>query len=121
MEFKSGLQLQEKGKGVKGLNKFKTYLCRNWKNGLCTYGSSCFFAHGDDELRSINAPGIKVTKCQQFHDLGYCQYGSRCLFIHREDSESINTEEIRQHSKKNNGKRLPVFLKLTQELLTAQV
>ncbi|CEM12657.1 unnamed protein product [Vitrella brassicaformis CCMP3155] len=33
------------------LAKFKTELCRNWKDGTCAHGDQCAFAHGEDELR----------------------------------------------------------------------
>jgi len=31
---------------------FKTGICHGWKAGKCRFGSSCRFAHGDDELRA---------------------------------------------------------------------
>ena len=30
---------------------YKTKLCRNYMHGYCQFGSSCQFAHGDQELR----------------------------------------------------------------------
>jgi hypothetical protein len=65
--------------------KVKTELCKSFmKDGKCTYGSSCAFAHGEAELqKKKHVPSRYKTKlCQQFHDTGSCAYGERCQFIH---------------------------------------
>ena len=35
---------------------YKTVLCSWWKKGQCEFGSSCRFAHGEDQLRDGSAP-----------------------------------------------------------------
>lgn len=63
----------------------KTELCKSFlKNGTCTYGDSCAFAHGEAELqKKKHVPSRYKTKlCQQFHENGTCSYGDRCQFIH---------------------------------------
>jgi hypothetical protein len=54
------------------------------KDGKCTYGETCAFAHGAAELqKKKHVPSRYKTKlCQQFHDTGICSYGERCQFIH---------------------------------------
>ena len=45
-------------------------MCRNWElTGLCRFGESCAFAHGDSELqRKKHVPVKYKTKlCKQFH------------------------------------------------------
>lgn len=65
--------------------KVKTELCKSFvKNGKCTYGDACAFAHGEAELqKKKHVPSRYKTKlCQQFHENGTCAYGDRCQFIH---------------------------------------
>jgi len=38
-----------------GNASYKSSLCKNYKDGKCTYGAKCNFAHGPTELR---APGM---------------------------------------------------------------
>ena len=50
----------------------------------------CVFAHGPEELRSIQRHHkYKTEQCRSYHSVGYCQYGIRCHFIH--DSEESPT------------------------------
>lgn len=63
---------------------YKTELCRSFEEtGHCRYGGKCQFAHGHDELRSVNRhPKYKTEICKTFHTVGTCPYGKRCRFIH---------------------------------------
>ena len=47
-----------------GNTSYKSSLCKNYKDGKCTYGAKCNFAHGPGELRS---PGMILKEAQ----LGY--------------------------------------------------
>lgn len=62
-------------------------MCRPFEEtGNCRYGSKCQFAHGVQELRSLNRhPRYKTEFCRTFHTTGFCSYGQRCNFIHNED------------------------------------
>lgn len=68
-------------------SRYKTELCRPFEeNGTCKYGDKCQFAHGMQELRSLNRhPKYKTELCRTFHSSGYCPYGPRCHFIHNAD------------------------------------
>ena len=60
-------------------------MCKSFmKDGKCTYGDACAFAHGEAELqKKKHVPSRYKTKlCQQFHENGTCSYGDRCQFIH---------------------------------------
>lgn len=120
MEHSTDNKSKEKPKISPESSKFKTEICRNWKNGQCRYGSNCFFAHGEHELRPSTSAPVKSYRCSQFYDLGYCPYGTQCAYKHQEKSA-----ESQAIPKSNSGeslkKRLPVFLKLSQEPLRAQV
>jgi butyrate response factor len=65
-------------------DRYKTELCRAFQEaGHCKYGEKCQFAHGRQDLRSVNRhPKYKTDKCRSFHATGLCQYGARCHFIH---------------------------------------
>ena len=40
----------------------KTVLCKNWsEKGSCTYGDSCNFAHGEEQIRGVKE--VKVRRC----------------------------------------------------------
>lgn len=68
-------------------SRYKTEMCRPFEEtGNCRYGSKCQFAHGIQELRSLNRhPRYKTEFCRTFHTTGFCSYGQRCNFIHNED------------------------------------
>lgn len=55
--------------------RYKTELCRSYQEtGLCKYGDKCQFAHGYDELRSLNRhPKYKTILCRTYHCTGYCK------------------------------------------------
>jgi len=123
MEQFPEFKLQQKTKNSPESSKFKTEICRNWKSGLCRYGNSCFFAHGEIELRLSGLVPNKIVRCQQFHDSGYCQFGSRCVYRHQDRSpeHEINFRLGDNKPAKFDKKRLPVFQKLAQEPLSARV
>jgi len=66
--------------------RYKTELCRSYhETGLCKYGEKCQFAHGYQEVRSLNRhPKYKTILCRTYHCAGYCPYGPRCHFVHDE-------------------------------------
>ncbi|KAI8881440.1 hypothetical protein K501DRAFT_144127, partial [Backusella circina FSU 941] len=63
---------------------YKTEACRNWTElGSCRYGKKCRYAHGEDELRSVQRhTRYKTQICRAYHTDGSCPYGIRCTFIH---------------------------------------
>lgn len=69
---------------------FKTALCDAYKrSGICPYGETCRFAHGENELRMPSQPRgkahpkYKTQLCDKFSTYGQCPYGPRCQFIHK--------------------------------------
>jgi butyrate response factor 1 len=63
-------------------NKRKLELCISFaESGYCIYGSSCFFAHGLEEL-VMHQPTLRKKMCRNFHQHKYCKFGSRCNFVH---------------------------------------
>ena len=53
-------------------SSFKTSLCKSFsKDGVCSFGNRCSFAHGHDELQ--------VAPCKNFPG---CKYGRNCKFSH---------------------------------------
>lgn len=64
--------------------RYKTQLCRHFeKHGYCDRDDTCWFAHGDEELRPLprqfrNRPII----CKNYQRWGVCPYGKQCLFKH---------------------------------------
>lgn len=59
-------------------------MCRPFKEtGECKYGEKCQFAHGENELRTVQRhPKYKTEYCRTFYGVGLCPYGSRCHFLH---------------------------------------
>ncbi|KAK9831995.1 hypothetical protein WJX81_007005 [Elliptochloris bilobata] len=41
---------------------YKTLLCPKWKEGRCTFGDKCTYAHGDKELRALPPEGFKLME-----------------------------------------------------------
>jgi len=68
-------------------SRYKTEMCRPYQeHGVCKYGEKCQFAHGTEELRSVNRhPKYKTDMCRTYHSVGFCPYGPRCHFIHALD------------------------------------
>jgi len=83
-----------------GNASYKSSLCKNYKDGKCTYGAKCNFAHGASELR---APGMmtavpnmamgmgqmgamnalyKTTMCTNMMKEGKCAHSSNYKFAH---------------------------------------
>ena len=64
----------------------------------CRYGPKCQFAHGKEELRSVNRhPKYKTMKCKSYWanpEAKYCPYGSRCRFVHEDDATEENEVPI---------------------------
>jgi len=77
---------------------YKTELCRSWsETGSCRYGNKCQFAHGGDELRSLNRhPKYKTEYCRSYHTMGFCPYGQRCHFLHSEQERKKFIDQQRQ-------------------------
>merc|ERR1712172_184597 len=56
-----------------GNGSYKSSLCKNYKDGKCTYGAKCNFAHGASELRS---PGMMDSVPQMQMGMGMPQVGA---------------------------------------------
>ncbi|OBA22579.1 hypothetical protein METBIDRAFT_161636 [Metschnikowia bicuspidata var. bicuspidata NRRL YB-4993] len=63
---------------------YKTELCGSFmKLGTCPYGGKCQFAHGENELKSVERPSNWRSKqCANWARSGSCRYGKRCCFKH---------------------------------------
>ncbi|ABN67650.1 zinc finger-containing protein [Scheffersomyces stipitis CBS 6054] len=63
---------------------YKTELCVSFmKMGICPYGNKCQFAHGENELKTVERPPKWRSKpCANWAKLGSCRYGNRCCFKH---------------------------------------
>ena len=66
----------------------KTRLCAFFARRECTQGSSCPFAHGEHELRTV--PNLTKTRlCQEYRQTGKCSAERSCQFAHsREELRS---------------------------------
>ena len=104
--------------------RYKTSMCKNFSTEAgCQYGEKCQFAHGKEELRSIqnipvqqggilpmknpltqqqkNVMNYKIAKCKNFEKDGQCRYGDRCTFAHgdaelRAKVDSLTPQQIMQ-------------------------
>jgi hypothetical protein len=79
--------------GGQALNqgKYKTQICRHFKNGNCSLNNTCHFAHGPEELRQFSDPlpnqipqvlpkvvnNYKSVKCK-FFEQGFCKNQNNC-------------------------------------------
>ncbi|GMT29373.1 hypothetical protein PFISCL1PPCAC_20670 [Pristionchus fissidentatus] len=80
-------------------SNYKTRMCTQWlEKRSCSMGTSCKFAHGNEELRlperpfrAINNPKYKTKMCKNFEPgaSGLCAYAERCEYIHPTDREFI--------------------------------
>eukprot|EP00920_Eleutheroschizon_duboscqi_P027040 GHVT01066183.1.p1 GENE.GHVT01066183.1~~GHVT01066183.1.p1 ORF type:complete len:343 (+),score=20.45 GHVT01066183.1:1287-2315(+) len=69
----------------------RTKLCPRWKEGHCSLGDSCTFAHGEHELRS--RPDLRKTKlCEIWQKTGSCNRASECGFAHGESELRVTNE-----------------------------
>lgn len=86
-------------------SRYKTELCRSFAEvGSCKYGDKCQFAHGEEELRTVNRhPKFKTENCKSFHSTGFCPYGPRCHFIHNTDESSKKSNGMQQVSTAGNN------------------
>lgn len=66
---------------------YKTELCASFmKLAVCPYGNKCQFAHGENELKSVDRPPKWRSKpCANWAKFGSCRYGNRCCFKHGRD------------------------------------
>ncbi|KAF1859715.1 hypothetical protein Lal_00010299 [Lupinus albus] len=58
---------------------YKTQLCRKFREGFCTFGSECRYAHGIAELKPRQQ---QQQLCRMFLHNKQCSYGHSCRFIH---------------------------------------
>ncbi len=81
-------------------SRYKTELCRPFEeNGYCKYGDKCQFAHGAQELRSLNRhPKYKTELCRTYHTVGFCPYGPRCHFIHNDEERRLSQQKQAQQT-----------------------
>lgn len=82
----SHVRLQKKnGRPSTNTELYKTELCASYMStgGNCPYGEKCQFAHGMDELKSVDRPPKWRSKpCQNWVKTGSCSYNERCCFRH---------------------------------------
>jgi len=92
-------------------SRYKTEMCRPFQeNGTCKYGEKCQFAHGTQEVRTVNRhPKYKTDLCRTYHSVGFCPYGPRCHFVHALDE--VRSTPAQTPEKKSSGpvKQLPMF------------
>eukprot|EP01083_Nonionella_stella_P189527 701042_1 len=41
--------------------KFKTQICAHWKQGHCSWGDKCHFAHGDEDMKGVSVHNNKTV------------------------------------------------------------
>jgi hypothetical protein len=97
--------------------KYKTAICRNWLTGRCDFGSRCFFAHGQAELRTLKEGKLPGNSCQSNPQRntvgdpakyktaicrnwlnGRCEFGTNCFFAHGHAERVINEEKLPRDS-----------------------
>lgn len=76
--------ISKKNKAAVNTELYKTELCSTFvKSGDCPYGEKCQFAHGENELKSVDRPSNWRSKpCQNWLKKGRCSYNERCCFRH---------------------------------------
>jgi len=101
-------------------NRYKTSMCRHFETtGFCHLGERCHFAHGPQELRTVNDPmpsqyydasfkppsqqkfqpnmpynNFKTVKCKYFENDGFCRYGQNCSFAHGDNETRKPTDNL---------------------------
>lgn len=65
-------------------NKSKTEMCETWGlYGFCVFGRKCMYAHGLDDLRTLDQPPrYKSEACRNYNSADGCPYGKRCMYKH---------------------------------------
>jgi len=83
-QAKAQQQTQQNQQASVNTQLYKTELCASFmKMGICPYGNKCQFAHGENELKSIERPPKWRSKpCANWSKFGSCRYGNRCCFKH---------------------------------------
>lgn len=63
---------------------YKTELCVSYmKMRVCPYGNKCQFAHGHEDLKTVERPANwRLKPCANWTKYGLCRYGKRCCFKH---------------------------------------
>ncbi|CAL0332362.1 unnamed protein product [Lupinus luteus] len=67
----------------------KTQLCRKFRDGFCTYGSQCKYAHGIADLKPRQQQQQNQL-CRMFLYNKQCSYGHNCRFIHVNADQNIS-------------------------------
>ena len=82
--------------------KEKTEICKNWLRGVCRYGATCAFAHGQEEVvkKTHVAAKYKASLCNSYHAAPYyCQYGARCQFAHlTRDFGDLDNQQFKSYT-----------------------
>lgn len=78
------------------MNKYKTQLCRFYKNGVCDKKDKCFYAHGIEELKKIKKDCIGQLKC----------YDESCSFNHPNDWNPYDNKIECLYCKKGNCNKI---------------
>eukprot|EP00477_Mikrocytos_mackini_P001414 GAHX01001520.1.p1 GENE.GAHX01001520.1~~GAHX01001520.1.p1 ORF type:complete len:217 (-),score=44.77 GAHX01001520.1:22-672(-) len=90
----------------------KTSVCSNFmRDGVCKYGLSCQFAHGEHELRERHKTrNFKTKLCRNLALTNNCPYGDKCTFLHdpKEIENTANDEAyLPKHFEPNKYKTKP--------------
>ena len=66
------------------VDRVKTTMCKNWRQGTCDRGTTCGFAHGSQELSRLQLPEGKNTGPPACRDvlMGTCKWGNYCSYNH---------------------------------------
>ena len=94
--------------------RYKTALCKKYlESQSCPYGNKCQFAHGEQELRSMNAQpqnmmymrmgsknqnilNYKIVKCKNWEKDKTCKYGSHCTYAHGDEEIRNKADNLYQ-------------------------
>lgn len=81
-------------------------VCKFWKQGRCTHGSSCRYRHvgpsgGNGGGNQNNNNGQQKKLCKQWKKKGKCSYGSNCRFRH--DTNNMNMMNVNSNNGGFNG------------------